>query len=105
MVASASPRRIVVVDREEALRRRLVRRLLRDGHHVCSAAELFSACKLAIRRTLDTAIVGEPADVAADTAPGMLRDLVAVVIRLSDTRHALPDDRHVIGRASCRERV
>jgi hypothetical protein len=63
---------------------------------VCSAAELFGAFKLAAKRTLDTAIIGEPADVAAEVAPTMMRDLVALVILLSDRRLAPPAEHDVI---------
>jgi hypothetical protein len=96
MAATASSRRIVIIDREDAFRRRLVGRLVRDGHHVCSAAELFGAFKLAVKRPLDTAIIGDPADVAADVAPTMMRDLVALVIRLSDRRLARSAEHDVI---------
>jgi hypothetical protein len=96
MVSSATSRRIVIVDREAALRRRLMCRLLRDGHHVCSVAGLFSAYKAAVRQTFDTAIVGAPADVARGAAARMLRELVTLVIRLSDERLAQPDDRDVV---------
>ena len=47
MAANAIPRRIMVVDRDEAFRDRFVRRLLRDGHDACAVADALSAFRLA----------------------------------------------------------
>jgi len=93
MVASAIPRRIVVVDREEPFRHHLVRRLLRDGHDACAVADALSAFRLARWLALDIAIIGDPAGVAIDTA---LRCMVAFVIRLSDERLARQDDYNLV---------
>lgn len=88
MAANATPRRIMVVDRKDTFRHHLVRRLLRDGYDACAVADSLSAFRLARWFALDTAIIGEPADVAADRAPGVLRHMVAFIIRLSHERLA-----------------
>jgi len=96
MAANAILRRVVVVDREGTFRNHLVSRLLREGHDACAVADSLSALRLARWIALDTAIIGDPADVATDLAPGVLRYLVAFVIRLSDERLARQSDYDIV---------
>jgi len=69
-----------------------VRRLSQDGHDACGVADSLSARRLARWLALDTAIIADPADVAADMLPGVLRYMVACVILLSDERLAWQRD-------------
>lgn len=96
MVANAIPRRVVVVDRHEAFRDQLVRRLLQDGHDACAVADSLSARRLARWLAFDTAIIADPADVAANMLPGVLRYMVACVILLSDERFAWQRDCDIV---------
>jgi hypothetical protein len=96
MTANVISRRIVVVDHQETFRSHLVHRLLRDGHDACAVADSLSAIRLARWIALDAVIIGDPADVAADLAPGVLRYLVAFVIRLTDKRLAPQNEYDIV---------
>lgn len=96
MVTSAAPRRIVVVDGNDRFRDRLIRRLQRDGHHVCEAVDPPGAVQLARTLKLDTAIIGDPPEAAADVEPAGLRDVVGLAIRVTDRQLERRDNYDIV---------